>query len=781
MTDKPPTRPIPEHLIATLERALDHHNRGRLDEAAALYGQVLQEDPTNGFANHLLGVLHLGAGDAEGAVELIGRAAASEPANGEILKNLASALMASGRLEEAEARFRLALRLKPDYPEALINLASLLNRLGRFGEAEELAGKALGQTPSNPLAHVIHASALDGLGRSEEAINGFRRALELAPEFPDALLNLGGALARKGETEEAERCFRRLIALKPGDPGALNNLGNLLMVEDRCGEAEECYRAALKAEPDNPEVHNNLGSALHFLDRIEEAEACFRRAIELRPDYVRAIKNLANARMSAGYTEQAIEIYDRAIRLAPDQKGLRISRALALPIIPASNEAIEDYRSLMVRNLDALIQSGTQTGEPDKDAGNTGFYLAYHNKNDVACVSKISEMYRRVCPSLSWRPERLPGSGEEGRYRIGFLSFHFYDHTIGKLYRGILENLDRRRFHVTVFRTSRRSDKTARAIEACADEVVYLLSGLDDARRTVADQHLDLLFYPDVGMDAFTYYLSYARLAPVQVTSWGHPMTTGIPNMDYFISSENLETADGQDHYTETLVRLKHPPTYYYRPETPDNADTRASHGLSEDENIYLCPQTLFKFHPNFDPVLGEILRQDPKGRLVLLAGRYKSEEMLLLERFSKSFADVLDRVVFLPRMPMAKFLNLIRLADVVLDPVYFGGGNSSAETIAMGVPIVTWPDVFLRDRVTHAFYQTMGLEDLTAAGAEEYVSLANRLANDTAFRREMSEKIEARSHRLFENMQVVRELEAFMAAAIEAERDGSGPVNWGG
>ena len=99
------------------------------------------------------------------------------------------------------------------------------------------------------------------------------------------------------------------------------------------------------------------------------------------------------------------------------------------------------------------------------------------------------------------------------------------------------------------------------------------------SRKDVCDENLDSLFYPDIGMDTFTYFLAFSRLAPVQITSWGHPNSSGIPSIDYFISSRDLEVDTGDDHYSETLVRLKNPPTYYYRPETPNGTTTQSACG----------------------------------------------------------------------------------------------------------------------------------------------------------------------------------------------------------
>src|SRR5207247_8154977 len=102
----------------------------------------------------------------------------------------------------------------------------------------------------------------------------------------------------------------------------------------------------------------------------------------------------------------------------------------------------------------------------------------------------------------------------------------------------------------------RHEDETARAIQEHADEYVVLPADLPLARRLIAEQRLDVLVYTDVGLDPVTSTLAHSRLAPVQCVTWGHPVTTGIPTLDYFLSSELLEGEGAEQHYTENLVRL---------------------------------------------------------------------------------------------------------------------------------------------------------------------------------------------------------------------------------
>jgi protein O-GlcNAc transferase len=272
-----------------------------------------------------------------------------------------------------------------------------------------------------------------------------------------------------------------------------------------------------------------------------------------------------------------------------------------------------------------------------------------------------------------------------------------------------------------------------------------------------------VLFYTDIGMDPVTSTLAHSRLAPVQCTTWGHPVTTGIDTIDYFISSAALETEEAEQHYTETLVRLKTLQIYYYRPELPRPSLRREDFGLTSESHVYACPQSLFKLHPEFDAVLGGILRGDPRGTLLLSWGLAPRWEQLLRQRFAATLPDVVDRIRFLPKMNRPEFLSLLAVSDVLLDPLHFGGGNTSYEGLALGVPIVTLPSRFLRGRITFALYKQMDMLDCVVHSPREYNELALRLGTDKSYRDQVRAKILAANSVLYENSTGVKELEEFL------------------
>ena len=527
------------------------------------------------------------------------------------------------------------------------------------------------------------------------------------------------------------------------------------------------YRRALVLRPEYADVHNNLGCLLREQEEPEAAEAAFRRAVEIDPAHVAALDNLGEALRDMGRPEEARQAFQQSLALA-ERAGTRVRSALLGPVVPRSTAEIIDSRSAMQAAFAALEADEVAIADPLSEVGTTNFYIAYHGLDDRALQEGIAGFFLRACPDLGWvAPHcRAPGRRRDGPLRLGITSAYLHRHTIGKLNRGLIRDLSRELFRVTVLHSSDRRDAMADAIDADADAVVQLPPGdLATARERVAAEELDVLLYTDVGMDPLTYYLAFARLAPVQCVTWGHPDTTGIPNLDYFLSSDLLEPPGAEAHYSERLVRLAGLPTCYARPEAPGEGGGRAHFGLPADARLYVCVQNLFKLHPDFDAVLGAILERDAAGILVFIADAPGQWMRLFRDRFQAAFPALADRLIFLPRMAEADFLHLLSTADALLDPPHFSGGNTSFEAFAMGAPVVTWQAAFMRGRVSGACYRKMGFTDLVAGDADAFVELALRLANDDAWRRAMRARVGERCHVLFDDTGVVREMDRFFVS----------------
>jgi protein O-GlcNAc transferase len=347
------------------------------------------------------------------------------------------------------------------------------------------------------------------------------------------------------------------------------------------------------------------------------------------------------------------------------------------------------------------------------------------------------------------------------------MSRFFRNHTIGELLGGFITHLARDAFEVTVFSPVRYEDATGRSIRENADRYLELPPTVPAARHLVAQQGLDVLFYTDIGMEPISYALAFSRLAPIQCTTWGHPVTTGLPTMDYYISSALFETDDADEHYTEKLVRLKSLPFCCPRPAVPATFKSRLELNLPADAHLYASLQSLFKMHPEFDALLGAILRGDPRGLVLLPQAPGRAWQQLLEQRFANTIPDVAERIRFIPRVDAKDFLHLNAAVDVLLDPIHFNGGHTTLLALAVGTPIVTMPSRFLPGRMTQAIYRRMGVFDCITRTPEEYAARAIRVGTDPEYRAALRARILSAHDVLYDNLEPVRELEGFFTEVV--------------
>lgn len=282
----------------------------------------------------------------------------------------------------------------------------------------------------------------------------------------------------------------------------------------------------------------------------------------------------------------------------------------------------------------------------------------------------------------------------------------------------------------------------------------------------LAGLELDILVYLDIGMEPLSYFLAFSRLAHVQCVLGGHPVTTGISNMDYFVSNNMMEPVDAENHYSEKLGILPQPLFYFARPVVPVKLKTRADLGLVGGRHLYMCPMRLQKMHPDFDEAITRILQIDDNGLVVLFEDIELSVgKKLLVERFEKTIpADIRQRIIFLPWMKdPTDFMSAIAAADVILDPFHFGIGSTAMTTFAIGTPLVTKAGEFMRGRVGMCLCNMMDLPECIADDTETYAQKAVQLAGNQALRDGIIAKIRKNRHVLYENLQPADDLATFL------------------
>jgi len=712
MTSQPPTASLP-----AIEIAIQHQRAGRLSAAERTYRQILESQPEHFDALHLLGVVAYQAGRHDEAVRLITKATQQDSSAFPAFNNLGLVHCALGNLVEARRCFERALALNPEYVDA-----------------------------HNNLAGVFHAQA-----DLEAAATEFQKVLVLKPDRVDAHFNLGNVFRQQRRLDAAIACYRNALSLDPSLAEAHFGLANAFEAQGILAAALAEYQEALQLKPDLAEAHFRLGSMLQDQGMVDEAIACFNTALALKPNYVEVRWNLAMSQLALAYGP------------GEDPKVFR------------------DRFSCALAELDAWFD-GDRIKDGHKAVGSQQpFYLAYQECDNRDLLSQYGNLCARLMKSWqddqTWIPcAALEHVSAEKIVRVGIVSAYIYDHSVWTaIVKDWCEHLTRDRIALHIFCPGNVCDEETAFARSHS---VYFLHGTRDLREwvdAILGQRIDVMIYPEIGMDPMTLKLASMRIAPVQIVAWGHPQTSGLPTMDYYLSAEDFEPKDGQEHYRERLIPLPHLGCWY-QPLRVESVDVDlGTWQVETDSPLLVCAGTPYKYDPAYDWLLVEIARRLNRCRFLFFLDRHENLSAKLQERLEFEFAQAGlnfgDYGVFLPRQTRPAFYGILRRADVYLDTIGFSGFNTAMQAIECGLPIVTMEGRFMRGRFASGILKRMGLPELVAQSQEGYVDLAIKLAQEANYRRDVRARIAESRHVLFDDAAPVRALEEFLLEVAAGSR----------
>ena len=685
----------------------------------------------------------------------------------------------TGNLAEAARLYERILTIDPRHAPSLYLSGILAHQSGRTSAAIDLMTRAIAVDGHVPEWHYDRGLVLLALSRPDEAAASFHQAIRLNPDFAEPHVQLGNLLLDRRQFDAAATHYGRALALRPGLAGAHTNLGSILHLQGRLDEALDHWRHAVALTPNSPGVIMNMGLALNKQGKFNEGISYLRRALALDPDLAEAHLNLANALYMRHEQAEAARHFDRVLSLKPHSAdarfGLCMSQQRVLYATQAEVVVQREAYGAQLRILSEAADRDWPVGELAPSIGHVNpFYLPYQGYDDrdlqriygsLACRA----MAARGQPALLAAP---PAPGEP--IKVGFVSSFFFLHTVWKLMlRGWLNMLDRSRFTLFAYHTSKTRDAvTQTAAGLCERFVSADGRSAEDWREAILADAPHVLIYPELGMDPMCIRLATQRLAPVQCMSWGHPQTSGFPSIDYFLTSDAMEPDNGAEHYTERLVRLPNISIHYEPTETTPVSIDRAELGLRPDAVLYWSAQSLFKYHPQYDDVFARIAREVGNCQIVFLAHQDDQRVTDMFHRrlkvaFARYRLDADHHCAILPRLDYDRFIAATGLCDVVLDSLGWSGGTTTLETLTHDLPIVTWPGPLMRGRHSAGFLKVMGVTETIAATVDDYVAIAARLARDAAWRMEIRRRIAGAKHRLFRDHTCISALEDFLESAV--------------
>ena len=829
------TIPQSLNLDVALRQAIAHHQAGRLQDAERLYRAILQSQPNHPEANHNLGVIavqmnqpavglpHLktaletnpnqdqywlsyidllvqtgqinAAREAleqgrqyglrgaavDALAERIQNAPNIEPSPQEI--NALMALYTDGQYSEA-ATFALAMTERfPLYVLGWKVLGGIFQQMGRVTDALASMQHVVALSPNDSETHNNLGYILQESNRLPEAEAAYIRALELNPGDADAHYNLGTLLEKMKRLPEAEVSYLRALELNPCDAEAHNNLAYILQESNRLPEAEAAIIRALELNPNFAEAHNNLGVLRQKTNRIAEAEASYRQALKLKPDFADAHYSLGSLHHEMRRQPEAEAAYRRALELNPDFAEARWKLAMnTIPTFVDAYDEIKIFRANFLRELAelnkwfddnrvALGYKAVGTAQP--------FFIAYQEESNPHFLSEYGALCARLMKH--WQDGRTPPTqGGTNRIithgraiRVGIVSAYLHNHSEwDAIVKGWFQHLNRDRIELHVFHVGAKQDSVTDWVKSQSTSFEQGSKDLSQWVDAILEKQTDILIYPGIGMNQMTVKLASLRLAPIQIAAWGHPETTGLPTIDYYLSAEYFDSPDSEINYTEKLVRLPHLGCHYQALQVTSVDPDFASLNIVPDVPLILCPGAPFKYAPQYDWVFTDIARKLGKCQIIFFTSDLNVISDKLHRRltfaFSRSNLNFNDYCVFIPWQEKSIFYGLMKRADVFLDTIGFSGFNTAMQAVECGLPIVTREGRFMRGRLASGILKRMGVTELIANTEEEYVNLAVQLAQDKEYQRNIRQRIASSRNVLFNDVEPVRALEDFLINSVK-------------
>lgn len=714
-----------------LDTPLRLYRQGRLDDAVRMARERLLADSNDAESMSVEGLVALERKQAVAALRSCEALVALQPDHADAWVNVGRARLLAGKRAAAQQAFERAGQLQADHPGLLGEQALLAVVAGKDSEALRLLDRVAGQHPRVAQAHFELGNRALHRGQLDAAFGHFRRAVEHDARHAAAHANLGAVLKDRRKLPQAVTHLDTALELDPTLAQAAYNLAMIKIDQRQWEPAARLLRQSLDVQPKQADAQYWLGNALMGMGNAAEARKAYQAALRIDSHYIQA----------------------------------RWGNVMAqLPAIAGHAGEQEESAAAFARELDKA-RSWFRTHSPVNAYQAVGsqqpFYLAYIEQDHRAAL----QAYGDLCTSLmgAWArkiPVPAPAPRQEGKIRIGVISAHIHSHSVWHaVLRGWVEHLDREQFTLELFHVGEDRDAET---EWAARQVARLHHGLGDWTawaQAVSQGRFDVLIYPEIGMDATTVRLCALRLARVQLASWGHPLTTGLPTIDGYISAQAFEQGGSQAHYNERLLALPRLGCAYRAYGTRPRPVDLATLGVTPGDRVLLCAGNSFKYAPRDDQLYVEIAHRCQPCKLMFFSGPGDLKARLLQERLRQAFMaaglDFETSVRFVPWLPQEQFFGLLQQAHVFLDSPGFSGFNTAMQAVECGTPIVAWEGRFMRGRFASGILRELGMPEWIA---ESHTGFADRVLAlcDDAARARVQQQLRERRARLFGDKETV-------------------------
>ncbi|WP_330205250.1 hypothetical protein [Cyanobacterium sp. Dongsha4] len=580
--------------------------------------------------------------------------------------------------------------------------------------------------------------------------------------------------------KEAKLFYEQLINLDEENLVYYKYLLDLNLQIGNEEEAEIIFKYLINVEIQDPNIYLEYARFLAKQYRHEELFLTLQQGIKEFPYEQNLYLAMVQFLRNNGRAKDAIALAEKGLALNPHNIIYQLENAKILPIIYESEREIEFYRQRFINNLENISQHLCLRNEIERKNAlmaislSTNFYLQYQGKNDLNIQQKYGQLVEQVVRAhfpqfvntVKYSQKR------EEKIRLGIISCHFRDHNGANWALGWVKLLDKNKFTINCYYLEDLRDYITEEFIIYSDKFYFCSSDLITNIEAIIQDKLDVLIYTDIGMKPVTTILASLRLSLVQCVTLGHPITSGLSTIDYYISRELMETKNSQDHYTEKLILLPKIGLYLEELSLSKTAKTREEFGFEHKSVLYLSTQSLFKYLPQFDYIYPKIALKVTTAKFIFIEFPIsKYVNFLFRKRLRKVFAqynlNYQDYCVILPRLNEEEFMSLHIIGDIFLDTLTWSADNTCRLAVSCDLPIVTCPGEFMRGRHSYGILKMINVEDTITYSEKDYIDMAIKLGNNQQWRQKIIDKMKLNKHKLFYDLDSVQGLEKFLMEVV--------------
>jgi len=742
-----------KHLLSKAQQSLVAKDYSR---AGALFEELATLTPNAHQAWFGLGEVALGIGQQDTAATFFNHAVELQPKNAHYHQKLGETLGKLGQTGPALQQLLAARQIAPKDTGILCSLSGAYVKAGNWQHARRVLEDVV-RLP-HPLAayYCLLGLACQHLGEPDEALKAFNRATKLAPRYPDSWLSLGHLYIEKQDMDKAGACLKKLQALAPDTVSTFDLMGELAWAQGNNREAASFYRQAADSAPDDRNIQAKLvinlilcGEAIAAIDTMDHL-----LALGMDEDWI--LERLGALFAIKNWTPMARESLEMAVERNPDNLSAWNTLLIVLTKGGESEKIRKAADAVLEKdpdNIHALMNLSTwynDQGRHDealellararvRDPNHRGTYskalwaMVSASSISAADILKLAQTFDERIFRAKFRGNAFASRNRdpERRLRIGWLSSDMRNHPVAAFIWPFLEHIDREKLETFIYYNFSEEDDITRRIKPHAQQWRAVIGiGDDGLADLIEGDEIDILIDLNGFTDGTRCDVVARKPAPIQVTWLGFPGTSGMSAMDYiFIPPDPVLEKGGWS--LETPWPL--PDCYGVR---ADISNAGILPGLPcERESLpftFACLNHFRKASEHTIELWSRILLQCPQSRLILVAIGGKDDETIryFSSKFERHGVNP-EQLEFRGYIAKLKYYESYSEIDLGLDPFPFNGGTTGYDSIWMGVPFVTWPGEHLSARMGKAILENVGLHELVASSADDYVNIAVALAND--------------------------------------------------